>query len=840
MLGPRLTKIEIQGFRAFGQATQTLEFRSSIAVVWGPNSQGKTSFAEAFEFLLTGQICRRELTASGQDEFADALRNAHMPPGTEVFVQGSVIAPDGSAHTIRRRLNADYGKKQDCQSTLEIDGRVAAERDLADLGIVLSQPPLRAPVLTQHTLAYLFSARPQDRANYFRALLEVTDLEAFRNAVAALDPWAAPPDLPVLLQLGKAAAVPQANRLLSGFQTGSLVPTLPDITKALDAALVAVITATDGIVPTGIEGRIAALDDILAEKRAAAFPVRGFDKAPLGSWLPPAVAQFDKLGIYVTERDKVDEEVRRLTSLFKEALALPAVATAHTPIDCPLCAAPASLTPARIASIAARVADTESFRNAEKEAKDALGQLESSCQALAAQASAALPRFFVYPSKARRLKGFRLERISALLPDGEELTAPWLVALRTMARRYAQLAAAIRVLQAGLAPSRADIAALIDPGRLQWLFRVCSDTYSEFADALSAYLPREKAVAEQLKAVIDGESQTGGWQELIDLARNPAALRAALVQRAADAALQTELSHALKQIDRGNEIVLEEKFGDLSRGVQDWWELLRPDEYSFFSAVTPRPKARRTIDFKAGLAARADRSDAKLRDVIAVFSQSQLHCLGLALFIARAIHEGAGFLVLDDPILSSDEDYRCHFNASVVERLIEQGMQLIILTQDQKTWKDLENRYLHKSVTIFRIALENPLNGTVIHNTSDDLGVKLARIEVLARNGSPDLRKQACQELRDAAERFCKVMLVNYRWVHKEPKAAISDYDGKNLGELGPKTEALLVKDASHPGKLRALRDAMNPAKHDDGIPSQGALKVSLGDLKKLKQMYLG
>jgi wobble nucleotide-excising tRNase len=106
--------------------------------------------------------------------------------------------------------------------------------------------------------------------------------------------------------------------------------------------------------------------------------------------------------------------------------------------------------------------------------------------------------------------------------------------------------------------------------------------------------------------------------------------------------------------------------------------------------VALRPKARRTIDFKAGLAARADRSDAKLRDVIAVFSQSQLHCLGLALFLARAIYEEAGFLVLDDPILSSDEDYRCHFNAAVIEKLIEQGMQIIILTQDQRTWKYLE------------------------------------------------------------------------------------------------------------------------------------------------------
>jgi hypothetical protein len=33
----------------------------------------------------------------------------------------------------------------------------------------------------------VFSACPQDRASCFKALLEVTDLEDFRNQVAALD-----------------------------------------------------------------------------------------------------------------------------------------------------------------------------------------------------------------------------------------------------------------------------------------------------------------------------------------------------------------------------------------------------------------------------------------------------------------------------------------------------------------------------------------------------------------------------------------------------------------------------------------------------------------------------
>src|SRR4051812_33748009 len=145
----RISKLEIMGFRAFGRNGQTLGFPSPLAAIWGPNSQGKTSLAEAVEFLLTGQIVRRALMASSQDEFADALQNAHLPPGTRAYVQATIAAPDGSERTIKRVLKTDYGKKQDCETILEIDRKPAAETDLGPLGIVLSQPPLRAPVLAQ-------------------------------------------------------------------------------------------------------------------------------------------------------------------------------------------------------------------------------------------------------------------------------------------------------------------------------------------------------------------------------------------------------------------------------------------------------------------------------------------------------------------------------------------------------------------------------------------------------------------------------------------------------------------------------------------------------------------
>ena len=842
MTTPKINKIEIQGFRAFGRKGQTLSFGSALAAIWAPNSQGKTSLAEAFEFLLTGQIVRRLLVASTQDEFADALRNAHMPAATPAYVEAEITGTDGEPHRVRRTLISDYAKRKDCQSALQIDGGDAKESDLAALGIILSQPPLAAPVLAQHTLGYLFSARPQDRATYFKKILEVTDLEELRGAVTALDTRFKPDDNDrQWIRLAAAAAIENAEPLLAALKTA--VPAPDDLAAAIDGAIAAILTAPGHPLPTTPAERLAALEGLLAERRAKTFAVDGFDRKPLADWTEPAQGEWDKLDAYLAERETVEEETRRLTALFREALAIPAVDAATQPIDCLLCDTKGSLTPERIALIRTRAQETEDFQVAETAAMDALRGLAASARALDTATAAACPRFLAMHSRERRLKGFRVERIRTLLgSDAPAVIDPWLKALRNLARARAAIDATDKALTAEVNAyvGKPDtLEPLDDLQPLKTRFGEAATAYSGLSELLKLYADAEMALLERLTPVIDAASDTGGWQELIDLARDQDALRTSLIERQARTALQGELNAAVRRIDRGNEKVLDDKFADLSGGIQHWWDLLRPDEPTFFSAVKPRKGARRTVDFKAGLSLDADRSAPKLRDVIAVFSQSQLHCLGLALFIARALHEGAGFMVLDDPILASDEDYRAYFNTAVLEELIGAGVQTVVLTQDRKTWKDMEQRYLHTNIDMFQLSLTDRADGTAVINTGDDLATMLARAEVLARGGHIELRKQAGEILRDAAERFCKEMLVRDRWAKGDSGAALSDYDGKNFGQIEPKVEPMLTADPSHPGKLRTIGSQLNPAKHDDDTPDHGTIKVALGDLKYLKKQYL-
>lgn len=107
---------------------------------------------------------------------------------------------------------------------------------------------------------------------------------------------------------------------------------------------------------------------------------------------------------------------------------------AEHPIDCPLCGAD-TLTPERIALLRERVADTEAFQKALKGAREILGPMATGLSSLATALGDAMPIFITNPSKFRRARGFRVERIRALLgADANAGISAWLSSLRALAR----------------------------------------------------------------------------------------------------------------------------------------------------------------------------------------------------------------------------------------------------------------------------------------------------------------------------------------------------------------------------------------------------------------------
>ena len=224
----KIKRIEICGFRSFREP-QALVFESNLSIVWAVNSQGKTSVAEAMEFLFTGRTTRRELLGGAKSEFERCLRNVHLDESDPVWVSADIARDDGTVAKVVRALVTDYTAERECVSKLTIDGTAAA--DLTSLGFVLSDPPTSAPVLLQHNLRFALSSRPQDRTDYFKAILEIGDLDPLRDLLAERLQSFERPTADVVVALRKAAAAPSVGDELGKLENGPLG------TSAIESAL---------------------------------------------------------------------------------------------------------------------------------------------------------------------------------------------------------------------------------------------------------------------------------------------------------------------------------------------------------------------------------------------------------------------------------------------------------------------------------------------------------------------------------------------------------------------------------------------------------------------------
>ena len=450
------------------------------------------------------------------------------------------------------------------------------------------------------------------------------------------------------------------------------------------------------------------------------------------------------------------------------------------------------------------------------------------------------PRFMRETAATRRLAGFTVASITKMAPDVLTVRL-WLDEIRSFWRSSQTLkrhiTTARTVMQAALADAdRWDGTQVLDR-----CIAAVTVAYSHLEACLQAYEAPAKVLGSALKVAVDQSSQTKGWESLVSIARDPKALWLAMTIATEHAVKVKSLEKALNEIDTGNGKVVDQKFTDLSAGILKWWDLLRPNESTFFDAVARRSvKARRTVDLRVGLSAKDDRSNPKIRDAIAVFSQSQLHCLGLSLFLARALHEGAGFVILDDPVLTSDDDYRPNFVSSVIEGLLDAGLQVIVCTQDHKSWKDIGTRWQHRGAIQYQIMRNDAVLGTEIRSQNDDLATMMAKAQPLIKSQDPVVRKDGAIRLRESIERFCKIVLVKDKQSKGDSLASITDYDGQNFSSYGQNVMNLLTKNAAHAGKLRAAHSYATPGPHDDKPPSVGELSIAYGDLKALKRDYIG
>jgi len=849
----RINYIEICGFRSYGPQPQRIDLTTPITVIHANNSQGKTSLAEAFEFLYTGGTSRRQLGGGSPGEFEGALRNAHLPASAVVYVEAEVQMDDGGTRVLRRQLVNDYEGAADCIGTLTLDGTVIDS--VAEVGLPLSDPPLAAPVLLEHGLRYAVSAKPGERSDYFKAVLEVADLDLLRSEIAAVvSEREAQPREPLALRLENLRSHPQiGSHLASSSQW-----TAASLSAALLSALDALVPPTEDETPpvdalsaaiTRVTGELAARQNTLlpiAQLRPSANPRPGrhtrltaISPTPgeTSSAEEPSFAE--RLESYNSTVGRVDASVAAVLPLFHAVLSIDSLP--HSPddasVDCPVCQTPGALSAERVEAIRRQLADQEDLTGESERLRNALTRLSADLAALGNWVGTTVPAAASWTDEERaayRATAVELQGEAGPLDASVQLAT----GLRTSAETAQQHveASLVAIERVGHAVNRSVLAEQDDFEAL----KTAEDDLRRAVVAHEALVSQARVDAEsvigEVEPMLAARSSTSGWSELAELARDRESLLAALDRQHAKDVATRRLRSAQRKVTTAAKEVVDQRLEVMADETRRWWSLMRPDELTTFDRLARRGAGNRYLDLTASLVPEIAASGV-VRNALAVLSNSQLNALGLATFLARCRLLGSTVVFLDDPVPGSDREHRYTFADKVASELLMSGLQIVVATHDAELARTLQTLHQHVGTGEYSATLVDPRQGTAVLRTGDDFEHLMLNAQGQMSSPLPENRRSAGNSLRIATERLAKHILVAGRQAADDAQASLADYDGKNLRDLRPQVIEY-CKAPNEPGQWQTLARILNDSDHDADPPQPADLKTCYDMLREIKRRH--
>lgn len=830
----QLEWIEIRGFRAFGTTSQKIELSPVLTLVRAENSQGKTSFSEAVEFLFSGTTSRRDLHTGAKAEFDGCLRNAHLPAGEDVWVQAQFKLPDGSTTIVRRTLLTDYDGATECTSELTRDGITVTS--IEEIGVELSGHDLAAPVLQQHVLDFVAAAPPQERANYFKALLDLTDLEIIRSNLAE---HASNLELPPTTLITTLTSISQSENYTRTVRQVFKSTAYDELEKHLMSL------GNTALKESGHKTTYKKLAEVVEELgkivRSRVAKIISLTDLALSEIPEVAIPSLDNAtGEYIKASDKMDEEVARLVPIFKSVLDIPKITHAEHEgevVDCPVCGSENTLTPARVGELRKHLAANSSFNEKAVQAETALNRISSTITTGRTNVKNTTPPIVNWSDEQK--DEFKKKAIALGIPD--ELTGQVISGAFTIGKSLEELyqeGEDVRrnlsaLIQSVKARSPLDKNALKELGKSLDAF---SANYKKAKDAIDTHIVLQEQLQDSINKRAEEQSGTKTWSEIVSICKQPDEVLEDIKAGRALKKVKQRYEKACAKIDKAVVDVFNTKFGAMSDEVVAWWKTLRPDELTSFDGVKMRGTGRRWFDLKATLRT-APGSSGVLKDAVSVFSNSQLNALGLSSFLARCSIQKTPFVVLDDPIPSGDTEHRLTFAINTVPRMLDAcKAQVIVTVYDTLTAQQLNDAHVHRGINYYEVTLKDPVGGSEVKPVSDEFHNRLATAATLMHNPNTDVRKLAGQNLRDAAERLSKQIIVS-ELRKAGGTASVADYDGKTMGELKPLVTPYSAKP-EEPGLWAVIVRELNPADHDTNPPTSAALKLSHDTLKQLEKLH--
>ena len=841
-----LVTLQPHYFRGFRQVDSPIILEGQLVVVEGRNSSGKTSLGEAFEWLLTGALSRREARDHGSpQELENCVANQFRPENESTWVAAEfnvTTESDTEAVKLRRVLVRDYGSTgpAKCESKLFVnDTELSREEEFAVLDRLFGSVE---PILMQHTLRHFVESSPDNRRQYFERLLrlnELTELVAISVITdGRLDEFSSPngrTSLHAWTSLGGMVA----GRSIANSVRRSTTRTTEDIDRSVRQALIETARSTfTDLVDSGDTFEVirSRLDAKQRQDRQRSFP-------PLES-LRPRVQLTDATPPpdYRERTTQVTSELATAWNAHDAALAATAEGTTNRSaivsalkhlldaniIDshaknqpCPLCnySEANSLTDDRIREIQSWQPLFERERAAQMALEGAALEFALTLRKPIEDYESLIPDIPRPDTLASHLSRSPQDLLDAV----EAISGAHRTTSSTFARDINLLS---RVADNPLR-------SIESKDQLQCMTKRClkaitrlNDVHSHAKAYAHAFRDLEQAVGRAARQ--DPQYRVGeAWLACAD---NVATIIADLRWEDAKLRAQRDLQSIRNILLDFRRDFLESRRSAFNDRIQTVWSNLREDIYSRFSDLSiPETRRRRLpveIEVKALL---DDGNEIRRVDALQVFSESQVNALGIAAFITRSQMIGHRLLIFDDPVQSMDEEHFKTFARDVLGLLLDEGFQIVILTHNDTFARDVGLWHYDRDEYVSMSVRHSRREGCIVEDGNRRVHERLKHAEKLADDGKPD---EAWRRIRLAVERLYLISYDKYGPDAFNP-VSWTDHTADYMWDSGA-GEVIVARVPDAEGRLKEILKLTVAGAHDAPARGETDIRVSIAYLKSM------
>jgi hypothetical protein len=815
----RLKSIEPHYFRGFREVLEPINVDANLVVFEGRNSSGKTSLAEALEWLFTGRLSRRECHDLGSArELKNCITNEFRPEGNQTWVEAAFLTNRGGKieqFSLRRVLKADYGTsiESKCDSVLVKNGiELTTLEESNELDQLFASEP---PLLMQHTLRDFVQRNPRERRMYFERLLKLDELTSLiGKAVIG----------PVRI---KDFNSPSGNMVLKEFLVLEELLKIDSSKKACNQ----LYQRKEGDLSTRVKEaliKVARLEVPEVTKEVQDFnDIRVVfqqeqEKAkqktfPLLAKLRPRRVLEEQTDVnHSLQVNNIFKEIREAWTVYNSARSAALtvgkeqmvisnilsqlvenglVQTGENDQSCPLCEYKDknTLTEARVREILKWMPIQEAEKSTRKVLQGKFDKLSGLAAQIINDWDDFLPRV---PTDK--------EWNDALQGVGEDLKSV-VAELRNLRNQesiiFGTSLTYMRGIIKNLQPFPDDATK-------------CEDYLAEFSKAVKELDKVSLTVREYREVVLKVEAATSAVARVdpkyrvremwLVCSENYTGLVDDLNWELSKKSAQSDLETIREALIEYRKHFLETRRLSFNDGIRTVWAALRADQYSSFSQLyIPEPRGKGfpvEIEVKALL---DDGDNKKEVDALRVFSESQVNALGIAAFITRSKLLGHRILIFDDPVQSMDEEHFKTFANDVLNHILAEGFQVIVLTHNDTFAKDVS--YYHRdrpaSEYVTLKVLLNKKNGCGVEEGNRRISERLRRAEKEVEEGH---LAQAWIMVRWALERIYLLTQLKFGPAKFDPRSW-QDQTAEYMWTSGVDK----IIEGKIPGSGRELRDIL-------------------------------